>query len=187
LRAAGSENLKEIYTDMKNITRTKIHLPAMILTAALALSAAAQQMVPFKGALQGNDTDGTLNFPILPVTTTGTGTGTQLGDYSFTQHTAVNVVLGTAAGSTHWIAANGDSIDTTFTAIGGPTDATPVCAGLGDVILAITEIHTIVGGTGRFAGAQGGFKVERQASPVTFKTCGSFQGTITSPGAAHKR
>jgi len=174
---------------MKNITRGRLHIPAtaIILIARLALSAAAQQMVPFKGGLQGNDTDGTLSFPILPVNTIGTGTGTHLGAYSFIQHTAVNIVLGTAAGSTHWVAADRDSIDTTFTAIGGPTDAAPVCAGLGNVILAITELHTIVGGTGRFAGAQGSFKVERQASPATFKTCGSFQGTITSPGAAHKR
>jgi hypothetical protein len=172
---------------MKTITRNMIYLPAaaMILTAALALPAAAQNLVPFKGALQGNDTDGVLNFPILPVTTTGTGTGTLLGEFSFTQQTAVNVVAGTATGSVHFVAANGDSIDTTFTAQGGPTDAPPLCPGLGEVILRITEIHTVVGGTGRFAGAQGSYKVERQASPVTFKTCGSFQGTITPPGAAH--
>ena len=173
---------------MKNLTRSNICLPiaAMILTAALAIAAAAQNLVPFKGALLGNDTDGTLNFPILPVTTNGTGTATLLGEFSFTQQSAVNVTSGTATGSTHWIAANGDTIDTTFTASGGPTDAPPVCPGLGDVLLRITENHTVVSGTGRFAGAQGSvFTVQRQASPVTFKTCGSFQGTITSPGAAH--
>jgi hypothetical protein len=172
---------------MKTITRTTICLStaAMILTAALALPAAAQNLVPFKGAIQGNDTDGMLNFPVLPVTTTGAGTGTHLGDFSFTQQSAINVVTGTATGSTHWIAANGDTIDTTFTASGGPTDAPPVCLGLSDGFFRVTEIHTITGGTGRFAGAQGTFRVERQASPVTFKTCGSFQGTITSPGAAH--
>jgi hypothetical protein len=172
---------------MKTITRFNTYLPmaAMILTAVLALPAAAQNLVPLKGALQGNDTDGALNFPVLPVTTTGTGTGTHLGEFWFTQQSAINVVTGAATGSTHWIAANGDSIDTTFTALGGPTDAPPVCPGLGEVFFRVTEIHTITGGTGRFAGAQGSVRVERQASPVTFKTCGSFQGTITSPGAAH--
>jgi hypothetical protein len=172
---------------MKTITRIKIYLPiaGMILTAALALPAAAQNLVPFKGAIQGNDTDGVFSFPVLPVTTIGAGTGTHLGDFSFTQQAAVNVVNGTATGSTHWIAANGDTIDTTFTGSGGPTDAPPVCPGLGETIIRITEIHTITGGTGRFAGARGTFRVERQASPVTFKTCGSYQGTITSPGAAH--
>jgi len=164
-----------------------MYLPmaAMILTVTLALLATAQNLVPFKGALQGNDTDGTFNFPILPVTTDGTGTGTLLGEFSYHQESALNVVTKTATGTTHWTAANGDTIDTTFTGSGGPTDAPPVCPGLGETFLRIAEIHTITGGNGRFAGAQGSFRVERQASPATFKTCGSFQGTITSPGAAH--
>jgi hypothetical protein len=172
---------------MKAITRTKIYLPiaALILTAALAVPAAAQSLTPFKGALQGNDKDGALNYPILQLVTSGTGTGTHLGEFTFTQASAVNVVDGSATGSIHWIAANGDSLDTTFTALGGPTDAPPACPGLGDVFFRITEVHTITGGTGRFAGAHGSFVVERQASPITFKTCGSFHGTITSPGAAH--
>ena len=43
----------------ENQTRSNIYLPmaAMILTAALAVPAAAQNQVPFKGAMQGNDTD----------------------------------------------------------------------------------------------------------------------------------
>ena len=172
---------------MKTKTRSKIYMPlaALILTAALVLPAAAQTLVPFKGALQGSDQDGALNFPVLQVFTNATGTGTLLGEFSFKQESAVNVVVGTATGSTQWTAANGDTITTTFTSSGGPTDAPPVCPGLGDTILRITEFHTITAGTGRFAGVQGTFIVERQASPVTFKTCGSFQGTITSPGAAH--
>ena len=117
--------------------------------------------------------------------TNGAGTATHLGEFSYSEENAVNVTQGTGAGTIHWIAANGDTIDTTFTAVGGPTDAAPLCPGLGDTILKITEMHTITGGTGRFAGARGTFIVERQASPVTFKTCGSFQGTLTSPGAAH--
>jgi len=176
---------QEMNAHMKTITRTTIYLSAaaLILTTGLALPVAAQNLVPFKGTLQGSDTDGVLNFPVIPVTTTGAGTGTHLGEFSFTQQSDINVVNGTAAGSTHWIAANGDSIDTTFTALGGPTDAPPVCGGLGEVFFRVTEIHTIVGGTGRFAGAQGNVRVERQASPITFRTCGSFQGAITSPGA----
>lgn len=100
----------------------------MLLTAMLAFPAAAQNPVPFKAALQGNDTDGAFSFPVLPVTTNGTGTGSHLGEFSFTQQSAVNVTNGTATGSIHWVAANGDSIDT-FTAIGGPTDAPPACPG----------------------------------------------------------
>jgi hypothetical protein len=52
------------------------------------------------------------------------------------------------------------------------------------LVFSITETFTITGGTGRFAGAQGTFTMERMESPVTFLTSGSFHGTITSPGAA---
>jgi len=60
---------------MKTITRSKIHLAitTIILTATLVVPAAAQNLVPFKGALQGNDADGVLNFPVLPLHTEGFG------------------------------------------------------------------------------------------------------------------
>jgi hypothetical protein len=174
---------------MKTMMRTNFSMAmsTFILTVTLVIPAAAQNhLVPFKGAIQGNDADGDFNFPIQALTTTGTGTVSHLGEFSFYQQSTINVVTGMATGLTHWIAANGDSIDTTFTALGGPTDAPPVCPHLGDVFFGVTEIHHIIGGTGRFAGAQGSFIVERQASPVMpFKTCGSIvHGAITSPGAA---
>src|SRR5215468_5179374 len=60
---------------MKTITRSKIHLAmaTIILAATLVVPAAAQNLVPFKGALQGNDMDGVLNFPVLPLHTEGFG------------------------------------------------------------------------------------------------------------------
>ena len=164
---------------MKGTTRSKIYLPmaALILTAALAAPAAAQQQVPFKGAMQGNDIDtpGPSTGTVV-VTTSGTGVATHLGQFSFTQQNTVNLMASTSAGSAHWVAANGDSIDTTLTGSGEPTPTPGV--------ISITEIHTITGGTGRFAGALGSFTVERLASRVTFLTSGSFHGNITSPGAA---
>jgi hypothetical protein len=48
----------------------------------------------------------------------------------------------------------------------------------------IVEINTITGGTGRFEGAKGPFTLERLLGVTTGFTSGSFQGTITSPGAA---
>jgi hypothetical protein len=159
---------------MKNITRTKIYLPmaAMILTAAaLAIPAAAQTQVPLKGEFQGNDT-------VAPptITTNGTATGTLLGQFSLTDVTTISSLTGTG----HWVAANGDSIDTTFVSAAIP----------GDVFFTITEIHTITGGTGRFMGAQGSFTLVRKhvdgaSSDGTHYTWGSFEGSITPPGAAH--
>jgi hypothetical protein len=161
---------------MKNTTRFHVYLPmaAMILTVALAVPAAAQKRVPFQGALQGHDTD---SFTTVLVTASGTGIGSHVGQFSFTQEETVNHDNGTGTGSAHWIAANGDSFDTTITGSGELTD-TPD-------IIRITEIHTITGGTGRFAGAQGSFTVERLANFVTFFFSASFHGTITSPGASH--
>jgi hypothetical protein len=165
---------------MNTITRSKIYLPmaAMILTGALAVPTAAQQQVSFKGAMQGNDVDTSGPSPgTVVVTTSGLGVATQLGQFSFTQQGTVNLAAFTGAGSAHWVAANGDTIDTTLI---GSAELTPTPG-----VLSITEVHTITGGTGRFAGAQGSFIVERLASRVTFLTSGSFHGTISSPGAAH--
>lgn len=167
---------------MKTITRSNIFSPmtAVILTAALAVLEAAQQ-VPFKGTLQGQDVDSACSTSqqqagcVVVVTTTGTGIGTHLGQFSFTQVNAVNA-NGTDSGTAHLIAANGDSIYTTFVGSGKPIEPN---------LFSITEAFTITGGTGRFAGAQGGFTLERLASGVTFMTSGSFVGTITSPGADH--
>ena len=164
---------------MKSIMKfnTYLAITALILTAALVVPAAAQKQVPFKGVLQGHDTDTCFSFPIICVTTNGTGTGTLLGKFSFTEEVTVDVTTITATGSAHFIAANGDTIDATVTGSGAPTNDPDV--------ISITEIYTITGGTGRFAGAQGSFTGERLASAVTFFTSGSFNGTITSPGAAH--
>lgn len=163
---------------MKTMTRPNIYLPlALVLTAALSLPVAAQKLVPFKGTMQGHDTDigGPMNAFV--VDTNGTGIATHLGQFSFSQENTVNLDTGTETGSGHWIAANGDSIYTTIVGSGEPTDTPNV--------ISITEINTIIGGTGRFAGAQGSFTVERLANAATFVTSGSLHGAITSPGAAN--
>src|SRR5215467_13587433 len=99
---------------MKTITRTKIYLPmaGMILTAALALPAAAQTQVPFQGTFQGSDD--TSHEPTLVQSMTGIGT--HVGQFSAT--TTLTVTLSGGTGSARWIAANGDSIDTTV--VGSP-------------------------------------------------------------------
>ncbi len=158
--------------------RSNICLPmaATILTAALAVPAAAQKPVPFEGALQGQDTDIGGPDTAFVVDTSGTGIGTPVGQFSLSQEATVNTVAGTETGSAHWTAANGDSIYTTFVGSG---------EFLASGLIRINEIHVITGWTGRFAGAQGSFTVDRLASPTTFMTHGSFHGSITAPGLAH--
>ena len=98
---------------MSTITRTRMYRPmaGMILTAALVLPAAAQQQVPFKGTFQGVDTPA----PSM-LTQSITGTGTHVGLFS-----AITFLKLTASGGTgtaQWIAANGDTINTSV--VGSP-------------------------------------------------------------------
>jgi hypothetical protein len=174
---------------MKTITRINICLPkAALILAALVIPAAAQTQVPFKGTFQGSDTSSDTSVPPT-ILQSITGNGTHVGQFS---STAVSGSPGSAQ-SAHWIAANGDSIDTTFVgSFGGHVDMAP-CQVLGaqpeDSYAKITQIHTITGGTGRFAGVQGSFKLTKYHDLVltngTNGTCGSFSGTITPPGAVH--
>jgi hypothetical protein len=167
---------------MNTITRSSIYLPiaAMILTAVLTVPAAAQKQVPFKGAIQGSEIDTPLGGPpptTLSVDGSVKGIATHVGTFSLTYKLTVNLADGTATGFAQLIAANGDSIYTTILGQGVETDTPGVAS--------ITEINTITGGTGRFAGAKGSFIVERLVNLATGFTSGSFHGAITSPGAAH--
>lgn len=98
-----------------------------------------------------------------------------MGRFSFTQTVTVDFNTGKDTGVAQWTAANGDTI---FATVAGQGVATA------PDLFSIMETFTITGGTGRFAGAQGRFTVNRIASGVTFMTSGLFNGFITSPGAA---
>jgi hypothetical protein len=163
-------------TTLKTTMRSHICLPIAALTlAALAVPAAAETQVPFKGTFQGSDTV----TPPTTIATAAVGIGTLLGRFTFTHEIAITPT--TVTGSARWVAANGDSIDSTSVVSGVP----------GPVVFTVTEIHTVTGGTGRFAGAQGSFTVHRThvralSDDGTHVTFGWFDGTITSPGAAHQ-
>jgi hypothetical protein len=167
---------------MKDVLRSGMYLPiaAMMLTA-FAGPAPAQNQVPFKGSLQGHEIDTPKGGPpptTLAVEGDVTGVATHLGQFSFTYQITVTLSNGTGQGSGQLIAANGDSIYTTIT---GSSEATTTPG-----ISSITETDRVVGGTGRFAGAEGTFIVERLINLATGTTSGSFHGSITSPGAARQ-
>ena len=181
---------------MKTTMKSRIYLPmaALILTAALALPAAAQTRVPcgpdgapvcFNGTFQGNDD--TSHEPTLIQSMTGIGT--VVGRFSST--TTLTVGPSGGSGTAAWTAANGDSISTIVvgTPVGlGAAPCQVVGAQPGDLFLKVTEIHVITGGTGRFAGVQGSFAVtlyhDVSTPGTSHGTCGSYSGTITPPGAA---
>ena len=155
---------------MKTIIKNHIYLQvtAVLLTAALAGPAAAEQQVPFQGSVQAVESYD-IQFPTMFVDTTGTGEATHLGRFTVTWEFTVNLLNGAGIGSAHFIAANGDSVFTESLGQGEPT-STP---GINRVV----ETHTITGGTGRFAGATGSFILERLVDTAGI-TAGSFNGTI---------
>jgi hypothetical protein len=165
-------------TDMKTIMRSSMYLPmaAALLTAVLAGPAVAEELVPFHGTLHAQEliVPGPLPETIL-TDGTGGGNATQLGQYTLTWKFTVNLADGTGSGPVHFIAANGDDI---FTMAAG--SSVPIKPGY----FQITETHTITGGTGRFANAQGSFIVVRVINFNAGSSSGSFQGTITSTGSA---
>ena len=144
---------------------------AFLAVMGLGSPGVAGDQVPFKGSLEGSaDTSG---FPSVVVD--ATGKATQLGQFTFTMPHVVNPVTMTGAGTFEFVSANGDTLFGTETGIAALT-GTPN-------VLFIVETCTITGGTGRFAGATGGFTIERLFNRVSFETAGSFEGDVSSPGA----
>jgi hypothetical protein len=155
----------------------------VLVSAAFAISAVAQQQLPFKGvpfsgSLQAQESSVFQGPPpgTLLVDGSGAGIATDLGRFTLTWHFTVNLADGTGYGPVRFTAANGDEIFTNAAGTSEPTDTPGV--------FRIVEIQTIIGGTGRFAGAKGSFTVERLEDLNTGFTSGSFHGTITSPGSA---
>jgi hypothetical protein len=130
--------------------------------------------LPFKGRLEGAATITPGTPPFLSVSIEGTGNATHLGRFSVENTHVVDTTDRTATGTYKFTAANGDTLTADFTGQADP--ATPG-------VLSIVETATITGGTGRFAAASGSFTVERLFNQVTGLTSGSFDGTISSPGA----
>jgi hypothetical protein len=181
------------------MSRTKsrifVSIAVMILTAALAVPAAAQTSCAdyapgcFRGTFQGQDAHDTLlpGATSVVIRTTATGVGTRLGRFSLHREIIADLVNFSAAGSAHWVAADGD--DLIYTTVVGQAELSDLPGGF----LQVKEEHTITGGTGRFTGARGSFAVELfhklEPSGVaggvqTNDIFGSFEGTITFRSAS---
>src|SRR5262249_21321618 len=101
------------------------------------------------------------------------GNATHLGLFTVEIPHLVDLTTRTATGYYVFTAANGDTLIAEFTGQAGPSDIPGVPR--------IVEVATITGGTGRFAGATGGFTVVRLYDPVAGTTVGSFEGAISAP------
>ena len=149
-------------------------LTALGITAPLA----AGEQVPFRGRFEGVSTVIEFNPPIVLAVTNGTGMATHLGRFLFQHPHTVNFATSQLAGTFNLVTANGDRIFADFSGQTSPTSAPG--------IVLVVGTATVTGGTGRFAGARGRFAIKRLFDPVTFISVGSFDGTISSPGAARR-
>jgi hypothetical protein len=162
---------------MKRFISAATLVLALLTAQGFASRALAGEQVPFRGTLQGDVTRSGAP-PIVSVNISAEGTATVLGQFAVSIPHSVNVVTRTATGSYLFEAANGDTLTATFT---GASTATA-----DPTVLYIVETATITGGTGRFAGATGGFTAERLYDTIAGTTIGSFEGTISSPAAARR-
>lgn len=152
-------------------------MAAMSLTVALSGPGAEAGRVPFNGTMEASETYQLFGDPsfMFFVNAGGTATTTQLGQFTlvYTFLADLNSPTGDGFGRAWFIAANGDSIFTSSTAVSGPT-------GDPDVFF-VDETHTITGGRGRYADAKGSFTLNRLVNVVTGATS-SFDGSIIVRG-----
>jgi hypothetical protein len=148
-------------------------LAAMFVAVAFASPAVAAEQVPFKGSLAAVETD-VVQGGTLIVDGSGVGNATELGRYTMTFHVEVDLGTLIGVGTLTFVAVNGDTLSASFIGQGTPTPDPN--------IFILEEVATITGGTGRFAGATGGFTIERVIDLSTGISSGSFTGTISGPG-----
>jgi hypothetical protein len=133
--------------------------------------------VPFKGTLSG-DVARTPIPPLVFVEVEASGNATLLGRYALDIPHFVDPVARLAFGTCEFTAANGDLLSAHFA---GQSTLSEVPG-----VLYIVETAVIAeDGTGRFAGAAGTFVTERWFDMSTGATYGTFEGTLSAPGAGN--
>jgi hypothetical protein len=125
---------------------------AVLSLFVLAAAAAAKDQVPLRGSLSGDVAITPLTPPFVQVAIEGSGKPSHLDALTVSIPPTVNRADRTALSTYLFTAANRDTLTATFTGQPAPT-ADPA-------VLAIVEIATITGGTGRSANASGEFVTE---------------------------
>lgn len=153
---------------------TPILLIALLVVGSVSAHAAPQtaRELLFRGSIETTETH-VVTFPIIKTELSGAGNASQLGKYSMTMTATINLLTRTAVGFAAFTAANGDLLNTAVAGQAMPT-------GNPDEV-SIVEVHTIIGGTGRFVGATGQFELTRINDSVALAGAGDFEGTIVLP------
>jgi hypothetical protein len=149
---------------------------AVTVLCGLARFAAAAELVPFRGDLEGMRVSSTpLEAPYVLNTSIVTGNATHLGSYQLTITLVVNTANLTSMGTYEFVASNGDTLTAD---VAGTAEMTSTPG-----VTSIVEISTVTGGTGRFEGATGDIVCTRLGNRFTGITVGTFDGTISTPGS----
>ena len=158
-------------------------MTAIFLTVALVSSAVEAGVIRINGTIAGSESGTPFPDPAEGFYVNGsvTSTDTQLGPFTLFYSVPVDFAFaGTPPGNTGGSrlivgdAANGDSILTYF------FGNNPGSCDNGD--LHIVDPVTIIGGTGRYAGARGSFTTDRCSNLATGETSGTISGTIVVRG-----
>lgn len=144
---------------------------AALLTVAIlaAAASAAPDHLLFRGKIEAVENN-TVEFPVSYLNLAGKGQATHLGAYTMKMEGTINLLNLAAVATAQFVSANGDQL---ITQVAG--QATMIEPGK----LRIVELHTITGGTGRFAGAAGSFTLERQLNVDAGVSSGSFAGHLS--------
>jgi hypothetical protein len=167
---------------MNNLKRISL-MTAILLTVALASSTVEAGVIPINGAIAGSEIARSFPNPAEGIFVNGSvmSTDTALGPFTLfyllpVDFAFANTPPGNAGGSRLIVgdAANGDSILACF--LGRNSG---LCAN-GD--LRHVDPWTIIGGTGRYAGASGSFTTDQCSNLATGETSGTISGTIVVRG-----
>jgi hypothetical protein len=148
-----------------------------ITVLALPVQALASAQVP----LEGRDSGGFTLTPdgcgpgVFAVVVDDAGQATHLGAYAYHSNECFNGATGQFSGTFTMTAANGDTISGTYAGV-----VVSVVGALGFY----EQDNVITGGTGRFAGASGGFHLSGIANLATLESSQQLSGTVSSPGSA---
>ena len=108
----------------------------------------------------------------VPITDTATGTGSHLGRFTATYPHCVNFAANTFSGTATFKASNGDLL---FVLLEGSADD-PTCTTTG--ICDVSFMGTIIGGTGRFEGAEGTLTGSGTVDLIASTVTAALKGTI---------
>ena len=164
---------------MKSLLVFVLALIFMIPLARTAFAAPSRDVLHgqptrllFKGDFQTDEAYSKVS-PTLYVTANGSGQSTELGPFTVSYHTEIDLLDLAEADTVNFAGTNGDSLQAK--GVGQSIeDRTPD-------MYNVVQIYTITGGSGRFAGASGTFTLKRLVSRTVGVASSTFEGYILLP------